>query len=207
MIIRLILLALLLPALANAGHGMGPGPGVMTYSAGGGASVTDDFNRTNGGLGANWTTTSGQSAPSIESNTVTSGGAARHGAYYSGVTFSSNQKSCVKITTRGDSIGPSVRVQPGSQEGYYLITGLSGVDAVLRRIDGTTFTTIATYTTIIAGDVVCISANGSEISATKNGSSFGTAVTDTTYTGGSPGIIFYYSGTKGYLDDFEASDL
>lgn len=34
MIIRLILLALLLPALANAGQGMCPGPGFKTYSAG-----------------------------------------------------------------------------------------------------------------------------------------------------------------------------
>lgn len=38
MILRLILLALLLPALSGAGQGMGPGPGFKTYSGGGGPS-------------------------------------------------------------------------------------------------------------------------------------------------------------------------
>ena len=50
MIIRLILLALLLPALASAGQGMGPGPGFKTYGGGDGYTTLADQTTNNTGI-------------------------------------------------------------------------------------------------------------------------------------------------------------
>lgn len=65
------------------------GASMGSKAAASGVAVSDNFNRANGGLGANWTTITGDSAPAIASNVVSGGGGAR----WSANTFADNQYS------------------------------------------------------------------------------------------------------------------
>lgn len=68
-IVSLCFASVALPITCFAGQGMGPGPGIY-YVAAAAATLPDNFNRANGGLGYNWTTITGLSAPQIASNQV-----------------------------------------------------------------------------------------------------------------------------------------
>ena len=59
------------------------------------ATISDNFNRANGGLGSNWTTVTGTAAPQIVNNTAQPGSAGTlNSAYWSANTFGSNRSGC-----------------------------------------------------------------------------------------------------------------
>jgi hypothetical protein len=101
--------------------------GGITISAPTAASVSDDFNRANGGLGANWTTITNLAAPQIATNQI--GVGTGRGARYSGATFAANQYAEAKsisgspadksTLSKTQANGPAVRVS-ASAETYYL---------------------------------------------------------------------------------------
>ena len=89
-------------------------------SSGSGSTVTDNFNRADGGLGANWTAVSDGSA-SISSQAVL-GSSATAGDIRTGEAYASDQSSQVEVTstqlTGGQWIGPAVRMQNAGQDQY-----------------------------------------------------------------------------------------
>jgi hypothetical protein len=103
-----------LPAMAGKGALVAP---TIEAGGGGGVSVTDDFNRANGGLGANWTTVTGMGAPQINANKVrpqSVTGAAMSAAIYTGATFGANQYAEAYTPWIGQSVldpGHGVRVR------------------------------------------------------------------------------------------------
>lgn len=205
-----LLIALLVLCTANiSSAGMQAPRKLVASGGGGGTTISDDFNRANGGLGSNWTTITGQNAPAIDSNVVkgnTSSG--RSGAWYNATTLNENQKACVKVTSPSDAGGVTVRVQPSAQTYYFLVTNGTQL-AVGRRVAGTNYT-LATYTNIVSGDTICLSASGSStvsLVSSVNGSNVGTHNDSLLpITGGSPGIFLYDIGTV-RVDDFTAENL
>lgn len=102
---------LLVLAFSSADAGMLQGVVGNVPGSSGPVSVSDNFNRANGGLGANWTTITGLSAPTISGNTIA---AALSGAYWSANTFSDNQYSQGAVTASTDAYGALVIVRQSS---------------------------------------------------------------------------------------------
>ncbi len=77
------------------------------------ATVSDNFNRANGGLGSNWTTVAGTTAPKIANNTLQPGTAgALNSAYWSASTFSGDQFAQTNLpNSSGGKYGHGIAVR------------------------------------------------------------------------------------------------
>jgi hypothetical protein len=164
------------------------------------ATVSDNFNRANGGLGSNWTTVSGTAAPQIVSNTVQPGSAGTlNSAYWSANTFGSNQYAAASFpNSSGTNYGPAIAVRLSNSKGYILWYGNSANTVSIWRMDsssGWTQLKASAKLTIAATDVWKLQAAGSTLTAYQNGKQVVTT-TDTHYTTGAPGIWMYYAGNQ-----------
>jgi hypothetical protein len=185
--------------------------GAMTQQASA-ATASDNFNRANGNLTGTWTSIS-DGGLKITSQTVAgsvSGGSS--GATWNAATFSGNQYSQVEVTstqlTGGQWIGPAVRAQNGGQDTYLGIYFWNSGTPQLRlykRISGTWIQLGASYNSgaLAAGTQLLLQASGSTITFSQNGVARVT-VTDTSLTGGAPGIIAYGTGRA---DNWTGGDL
>ena len=180
-----------------------------TTSSNGPAS--DSFNRADGGLGSNWTAMS-DGAMTIRSQAVAGGNAGYSGDIWSGSTFASDQFSQVQVTsnqlTAGQWIGPAVRAQNSGQNLYLGIYFWNNGSPQLRlylRTSGNWTQLGSSYNSgpLAAGTTLELSAAGSTISFLENNVSVIT-VTDTSLTGGAPGIMAY--GT-GQADNWSAANV
>lgn len=188
-------------------------------------SVTDNFNRSNGSLGSNWTATDTTGAfsdgtPVIDSNVIVGPGyGIVASAYYSGATFNGNQyASAETLTDPNDgtpSRGPAVRLSAGP-DGYYGSCYKYGgyhTRCQLYRIDDGALTQIGsnweetdTTANLVPNKVVRVEANGSTIKLFLNGTQR-ISTTDTTYSSGYPGIRVESGTTTQNMDNFAAGDL
>ena len=164
------------------------------------ATVSDNFNRANGGLGSNWTTVSGTVAPQIVSNTVQAGSAGTlNSAYWSANTFGSNQYAAASFpNSSGTNYGPAIAVRLSNSKGYILWYGNSANTVSIWRMDSSSRWTqlkASAKLTIAATDVWKLQAVGSTLTAYQNGKQVVTT-TDTHYTTGAPGIWMYYAGNQ-----------
>jgi hypothetical protein len=196
--------------------------GTVTLEGGGTAAVTDDFNRANGGLGANWTTVTGLGAPLIASNQIPYLVAAGwQAAYYSGETFTANQYAAAKNESPASpGIGVMVRQSASDKSCYRLWRDAGGEDPEnwdlfsLGRVAADGSVTWICDTVPYA--YMRLEVNGSTVTvkgkATAGGtwsalSSVGGASLPWTdpspLSSGSPGIALFY----GVIDDFAAGDL
>lgn len=180
------------------------------------ATVTDSFNRADGGLGVNWSGVSGPIELKSNALTYTTGGSATVGAAHNGLSASGAAYAQIKITTRHTAVntewapGPSVRTTTAapSGDGIRLSVQFDGAYRVLHP-DGI-------YTSasgkIANGDTLRVEyRGGKDIAVLING------VTDWTYTytgatpaGTNTGIYCYYAANPSpvwVIDDFEAGDL
>jgi hypothetical protein len=195
---------------------------VVSLEGGGGVSVTDDFNRANGGLGANWTTVTGLGAPLIAGNLVSYlTAAAWQAAYYSGATFTANQYAAAwNGSPASPGIGVMVRQSASDKSCYRLWRDAGGEDPdnwdlfSLGKIaaDGTTTwicdTVPYAYMRLeVNGAVVTVKGKNTAGAAWTTLSSVGGASLPWTdpspIASGSPGIALFY----GNIDDFAAGDL
>lgn len=182
--------------------------------------ASDDFNRANGGLGANWTTVGGsQTAPAINSNGVVPGGVSVNdsSAFYNGVTWPNDQYSQVQgITAASGSIGQFAMIRGTSAACTYYRAGVSdsaygGSCAwkVQKAVTGT-FTTISSGTTSIsANDTLYLEAQGTSLKFKVNSTSISTP-TDSAIASGSAGLALYVdsgSVTDSKLDNWAAGDF
>jgi hypothetical protein len=161
------------------------------------ATISDNFNRANGGLGSNWTTVSGTTAPQIVNNTVQPGSAGTlNSAYWSANTFDGNQYAAASFpNSSGANYGPAIAVRLSNSKGYFLWYGNSDSTVSIWRMDSSSSWTqlsASAKLTVAATDVWQLQAVGSTLTGYQNGKQVVTA-TDTNYTTGAPGIWMYYA--------------
>jgi Putative esterase len=161
------------------------------------ATVSDNFNRANGGLGSNWTTVSGTTAPQIVNNTAQPGSAGTlNSAYWSANTFSGNQYATASFpNSSGTNYGPAIAVRLSNSMGYILWYGNSAGTVSIWRMDNSSSWTqlkASAKLTVAATDVWQLQAVGSTLTGYQNGKQVVTT-TDTHYTTGAPGIWMYYA--------------
>jgi hypothetical protein len=173
--------------------------------------ASDNFNRSNGGLGSNWTTVTGTADPVIKSNKVNleDESSGLHCAYWNANSFDSNQYAQAKFpnSPNGTNYGPAVAVRLSSERGYILWWGNSDDKVSIWRMDNSgswTELQSASGLTIANTDVWRLVAVGSTLIGYQNGN-FVVEATDGTYTGGSPGIWLYYPVNQ--LDDWEGGNV
>jgi hypothetical protein len=157
-------------------------------------SVSDNFNRANGDVGANWF--EAQSSADVLSNACTPhvGGVLTQ-IYWAANSFNADQTSQFTMSTLKDYAGASVRMRGsgGTTSGYYAYVDGTGAGQI-RRYDNGVDTVLASYSGAVAGTFQ-LSIVGNALTWFNNGSSIATA-TDSTYTsGGAPGIFFFDDGT------------
>ena len=173
-------------------------------------TVSDNFDRADGGLGSNWTTVSGTAAPKIVSNNLRAGTAsAVNSAYWSASTFGSDQFAQASLpNSSGTQYGPGIAVRLSSTKGYFLWYGNSSNTVSLWRMDNSSGWTqlkqSGPLTVSASSDVWMIRAVGSTISGYQNGKLVVQA-TDTKITSGSPGVWLYYSSNQ--IDNWSGGDV
>jgi hypothetical protein len=173
------------------------------------ATVSDSFDRANGALGSNWTTTPGTAAPQISGNTLHAGTASSlNSAYWSASTFGSDQFSQGTLpASSGGNYGPGLAVRLSGTKGYFLWYGNSGNTVSLWRMDSasswTQLKASSTLTVTPATDVWKIQVVGSTISGYQNGNLV-VQTTDTSITSGSPGVWLYYAANQ--IDNWSGGD-
>ena len=174
------------------------------------ATISDNFDRADGGLGSNWTTATGTAAPAIVSNTLRPGTASKlNSAYWSASTFGNDQFAQASLpASSGTQVGPGIAVRLSSTKGYFLWYGNSSGTVSLWRMDSSTSWTqlkqSAALTVSPSSDVWKIQAVGSTISGYQNGKLVVQA-TDTKITSGSPGVWLYYASNQ--IDNWSGGDV
>ena len=169
-----------------------------TDSAAGGS---DNFNRADGGLGSAWTAVS-DGGMSISSQAVAGVDGATTGDIRTAETYGSDQFSQVEVTSTQLSgaqwVGPAVRMQNGGQDAYLGIyfwnSGSPALMLFVRKAGGWQQLSAATTGPLAAGTQLKVTAVGSTISFLVNGVQQ-MSVTDTTLTGGAPGILAHDHST------------
>src|SRR6516165_5783968 len=167
------------------------------------ATASDNFNRANGSLGANWTDTSDGGLAIVSQQVAGTASAGVSGDIRTGESYTSDQYSQVQVTstqlTGGQWIGPMVRAQNGGLNAYvgiyYWNNGSPNLE-LFERSGINSWTQLgATYNSgaLSAGTQLQVMAVGSTISFLQNGI-VRISATDTTLTGGAPGIMSYGTG-------------
>ena len=179
----------------------------VTNGIGGGASVTDDFNRSDGDLGANWTADSIYTGTlRITSSAVASDTYATAAmSYYTGETFSDNQYAQIDLAAELTGYhGCGIRAD-GSGNGYGLLT--AGTASIrIFRIDSGARISLATYTGDYSGQTVRLEGSGTTLTAYADSVELG-SITDSTYTTGNPLIYNSENGSTYAIDNFSGGDL
>jgi len=192
-----------------------------------GMLATDNFSRANGGLGANWTTTTGTGdfAPTIVSEhveTSTIDGTNDAFAYYTGTTWPANQYSQVKVLVDvnaggAGAVGVICRVNNGGANLYLaLVEGPldtpGGSMYLIKRKDSSQSQFLGTpviYRTLFTGDIIRLEAIGSKIRMLVN-DVLVLEGTDSEFTSGPPGIfVTRYTAplSDAQIDDWEGGQL
>ena len=173
------------------------GPYSNTATATTPAAFSDDFNRADGSLGANWTDTS-DGGLSISSQTIV-GTSATAGDIRTSETYGSDQYSQIEVTSTqlsgGQWVGPAVRTQNGGQDTYLGIYFWNSGTPQLRlykRSAGTWIQLGNSYNSgpLPAGTKLKLVTTGSTLSFQQDGVER-IAVSDTSLTGGAPGIMTF----------------
>jgi hypothetical protein len=165
-------------------------------------------------LSANWTQPLGPVQGFTVSSGVVSPGSSLVNpnalAYWSAVPFAPNQFAQAKVASLGSSwAGPAVRIAgtgPTPDTYYAAVYDSANLRFLLYSNPGTgyVYNFLATCAAPSVGDTIGISATGSTISITDNGTPVcGSPITDTTLANGSPGITaFNSSAGNSSLENF-----
>jgi hypothetical protein len=182
--------------LGAGGSGGGGGGGICSTSV-----ATDNFMRSNQNpIAGNWTNAPpATNTAQLLSNQFTGADGAFAGRiyYWNANSFTSNM--CAQVVweaTDGFGYGgPAINVQTGSSMITGYVAQMQGPS--ITRYDSGTPTTIASPTgTFTVGDTIRLVNNSGVLTLYKNGTALTGTATDTTYTGGSPGI-YLFDGSAG----------
>lgn len=171
---------------------------------------TDDFNRADGGLGANWTTSPSFAAPQIISNQVTGASSVNSAAFVSSETFEDDQRAQITLSDWVDDLeGPIVRHQAGSSSFYLARIEFLNQQFRVLRYDAGTPTDLGTTGGGSApwadGDTAELAVVGSSLQCSRNGTPIGSTFIDGTYTDGAPGFLILDNQDR--IDDFVAGPI
>lgn len=165
-------------------------------------AVTDNFNRADGGLGANWTTAGGFSALTIVSNTCKGSFGSQHNvSVYTGAgTAPADQYAQFKVTNPAGFIGPVLRHDGGTA--FYTCYYNAGT-ATIYKWSGGSANQIGSGSTITpaVNDVVYLEAVGTALTMKVNGATVCTATDSSITAAGYVGIDLYDNVAA--VDDFE----
>ena len=174
----------------------------VSCAANAAGTASDNFNRADGALGPNWTAIS-DGAMAISSQAVIGTAGATTGDTWTAATFASDQYSQIGVTATplsgGQWVAAAVRVQASGQNAYaglYYWNFGSPELMLFKRSGGAWAQLGSTYSSgvLAAGTQLEISAVGSTISFLQNGVQR-IAVTDSSFTGGAPGIMAFGNST------------
>lgn len=165
-------------------------------------TFADDFDRADGGLGANWITWS--SALSILSNQVAPPTTALHGAIYITLCDSNDNFSKITVATVAGQFRCACRRTDSSN--YYMVNRNS-TTLTLSKVVAAALTPLAsTSVTFIAGDTLEVRAVGNLITAHVNGVQVLSATDSDLPTGKSVGFAGSAS-TSLRLDSWSGGDV
>lgn len=209
--IKLVPPLILVPSMSWAHRTIikGVNPAVKVPAASGPTQVaSDDFNRSNGALGSNWT--SPGYAPVISSNAVIPGNSDwENEAYWSGTgSFNADQYGQVTLTAVSEAIcGVLCR---GSSSGGYVCWVYHGTTWGFATMDSSGNTTnIGTEQTktIANGTVLRFKVSGTTLSASFDGGSTYEAYTYTSsaFSSGTPGLYVTQAGS--IVDNWSGGNL
>ena len=122
--------------------------------------VTDDFNRANGPLGANWTTAFGSMAIYNGGYAATSGGDTA--SFWNANTFTADQYAQATIALTDGTSQAGLLVRGSANNGYYCNVGTSPNQAYLNKVVSGTRTILASANTYVwhSGDVMRLDVYG-----------------------------------------------
>ena len=173
--------------------------------------ASDDFDRADGGLGANWTTTTGESALAIVSNEVRGGSAAIFGGRYTAAAapndgYAEIVVGSVVCTTTDEGIGPAYRIAAGAQTHYLVQTNTN--ETRLYSVVGGGYTQLGSDgVACVTGDVLRLTCNGTSISVQRNGTTIIGPVTNSAIASGNAGIWAAASSSFGRAASWAMGDL
>jgi hypothetical protein len=191
------------PATAKPSSNIG-----FTLETGIPQSAFDNFNRTNGAIGGNWTLQTG--GFNVSSNVLVGTGSTNNWAYYSApsAVFSADQFAEITLPTpipSGGGAGPGVRMAgTGSSANNYNCHPNNTTLYLERILNGSSAILASVANTSAAGDVIRLEAAGNTLNCYYNGVLKLTA-TDSNLVSGSPGIELY--NTAATLDNWTAGNL
>ena len=168
----------------------------LPRGASAGTLGSDNFNRADGGLGSSWTATSDGSMLIASQQVIGTAGAVT-GDIRTAETYPSDQFSQVQVTSTalsgGGWVAAAVRLQNSGQSGYagLYYWNFGSPELMLFKRSSGAWTQLGTaYNSgiLAAGTQLQIMAVGSTISFLQNGVTR-VSVTDTSFTGGAPGIM------------------
>ena len=149
--------------------------------------VSDNFNRANGPLGANWTPAFG--AMVIVSDAYAGNAAGQDSAsYWNASTFTADQYSQAVLTLNDNISQAGVLVRGSLNNGYYCIASANQYIQIIKLVSSSRIVIASTNTYIWhSGDVMRLDAYGSTLRCLINGAAKLTA-TDSAISTGQPGI-------------------
>ena len=173
--------------------------------------MSDDFNRANGGLGANWTSQV-NTALAISSNHVIAGSSGENEASYYNGAWSNDQESSAVFTWGGTAyLGVTVRASGtgGSFTCYYFLTDGSSYSELGKYVSGAQTILSTSFAHPASGSVVKIRAVGTAINIYDDGVAIGgSPFTDASIASGNPGIYDYDGGAfTAHIDDWNGADV
>src|SRR4029077_6883809 len=177
----------------------------------GGLRFTDNFNRADGGMGANWVTDTSLNHPlAIVSNTCQGSTAATHNiaTYNASGVLPANQYAQCKVAVIGGYVGTVLRSDTAGNFYVCYYPPSLGNSCTIYRFDAGIASFVASGSTSITptvGDVIYFEAVGNALTFKINGVTVCTG-TDGTYTGaGYAGIDIFDTGFA--VDDFEVGAI
>ncbi len=178
---------------------------VASSSAYAATSASDNFARANGSLGPNWTALSDGALAISNDMVIGTNAGGNSGDIRTAETYTSDQYSSVQVTsvplTGSQWIGPMVRTQ-GTGSGLYVgiyFWNFGNPELMLfKRVNGAWTQLGSTYASgaLAAGTQLSLTATASTLTFGENGATVITA-TDTSFTGGAPGIMANGTATAG----------
>jgi hypothetical protein len=171
--------------------------------------VTDNFDRPNGAVGGDWKGDYLSSAYINNNSLMIYGYISFYWAITPSYTTGSSaaQFSQATFSTFGNSyMGVAVRCAgTGYGNGYYAI-GVNSTVYVYRIVNGSASYSFTSSGGWKSGDVIKLTAQGSQLTLYRNGTQVWTG-TDTYYGTGFPGICMYAGSGTTALDDWSGGDL
>ena len=159
-------------------------------------AVSDDFNRADGALGANWANSMGTSAPAISSNKVVGQNASNYGAaHWTANSFSNDHASQIVFVTTNYLAAGVRHATGGNWYGYFS-------HGEIQKCVGGSVTSLVSRTAASAGQTIGLSVAGTTLTPSLNGTP-GATTTDASLSTGAAGFCTYGNTCQG--DDWQGT--